>query len=273
MHTVRKDYDEAEGLYRKALELDPNDVQRMNGLGWFLTAIRKRYDEAEPLLRRAGRVQMYAGGSKCAFWVPNVRFVAGKPYIWTLLRDRGMTARYAGAVARYRGMSARYRGMVPRYRGTVARCAGGVPWRANGPPFVPSELRTVRWSPPTVPWNHSTVPCDGCSVPRNHRSVPCNHSQECSFRRAMRLSRRRVPRGRAAACPGIPLAWPGKGTWRDEPDGAKDRAQACRKGTRCKSGRPLRLEPFRKKCSRFPSSKFRVPSSEFSPPRRCANQK
>jgi hypothetical protein len=136
-------------------------------------------------------------GSKCALG-------AGKPHILTVLRYRGRTARY-------RGMTARYRSMVPRYHGTVARCGRRVPRRANGPTFVPSELRTVPWNHPTVPWNHSTVPCEDCSVPRNHRSVPRNRCQKCPVCPAMRLFRCHVPRGCAAACLGIPFAWPGMG--------------------------------------------------------------
>ncbi|MHC4704499.1 MAG: tetratricopeptide repeat protein, partial [Planctomycetota bacterium] len=50
---VRKDYVEAERLYRRALELDPGNAVNMGNFANFLYSIRKDYDEAERLYRRA----------------------------------------------------------------------------------------------------------------------------------------------------------------------------------------------------------------------------
>jgi Flp pilus assembly protein TadD len=53
MEDVRKDYDEAERLYRKALELDPKHATNTGNFASFMKAVRKDYDEAERLYRKA----------------------------------------------------------------------------------------------------------------------------------------------------------------------------------------------------------------------------
>jgi tetratricopeptide (TPR) repeat protein len=53
MQDVRKDYDEAERLYRKALELDPNASAATGNFALFMQDVRKDYDEAERLYRKA----------------------------------------------------------------------------------------------------------------------------------------------------------------------------------------------------------------------------
>nr|WP_225587555.1 tetratricopeptide repeat protein [Methylomonas fluvii] len=53
MDDVRKNYDEAERLYRKALELDPNSAKNTGNFAIFIAAIRKDYNEAERLYRKA----------------------------------------------------------------------------------------------------------------------------------------------------------------------------------------------------------------------------
>jgi len=50
---VRKNHDEAETLYRKALELDPSHANNTGNFANFLTNVRKNHDEAETLYRRA----------------------------------------------------------------------------------------------------------------------------------------------------------------------------------------------------------------------------
>ena len=53
LHTVSKDYDEAERFYRKALELDPSDAHNTGTFAIFMHEIRKNQDEAEKLHRKA----------------------------------------------------------------------------------------------------------------------------------------------------------------------------------------------------------------------------
>jgi Flp pilus assembly protein TadD len=53
MQYVRKDYDEAERLYRKALELDPNNAVATRNFAVFMNDVRKDSKEAERLNRRA----------------------------------------------------------------------------------------------------------------------------------------------------------------------------------------------------------------------------
>lgn len=55
MTDVRKDHDEAEKLYRKALELDPTDANNPGNLGGFLVA-RGKIEAAGSVLRRAGEL-------------------------------------------------------------------------------------------------------------------------------------------------------------------------------------------------------------------------
>ncbi len=53
METVRKDNDEAERLYRKALELDPHHANHTGNFALFMQKVRKDNDEAERLYRKA----------------------------------------------------------------------------------------------------------------------------------------------------------------------------------------------------------------------------
>ena len=53
MSEIRKNYDEAERLYRKALELDPNHAIYTTSFANFLSDVRKNYDEAEGFYRKA----------------------------------------------------------------------------------------------------------------------------------------------------------------------------------------------------------------------------
>ncbi len=53
MKNIRKNYDEAERLYRKALELDPKNANNTGNFANFMKDIRENYDEAERLYRKA----------------------------------------------------------------------------------------------------------------------------------------------------------------------------------------------------------------------------
>ena len=53
LDVVRKDYDRAEELYRKAIELGPKHALAHNNLGTLLRDVRKDYDGAEELFRKA----------------------------------------------------------------------------------------------------------------------------------------------------------------------------------------------------------------------------
>ena len=53
MKDIRKDYDQAEKLYRQTLEIDPNNANNTGNLALFMNDIRKDYVEAEKLYRRA----------------------------------------------------------------------------------------------------------------------------------------------------------------------------------------------------------------------------
>ena len=50
---IRKNYDEAERLYHRALTLAPNDATILRNFATFMTRIRKNHDEAERLYRHA----------------------------------------------------------------------------------------------------------------------------------------------------------------------------------------------------------------------------
>ncbi len=45
LYSVRKDYDEAEKLYSKAIEISPEDPSALNNLGLLLTTVRKDFDQ------------------------------------------------------------------------------------------------------------------------------------------------------------------------------------------------------------------------------------
>jgi len=53
LHDIRKDYDEAEKYYKKALEIDPNNTINNGNYALFLKNIRKDYDEAEKYYKKA----------------------------------------------------------------------------------------------------------------------------------------------------------------------------------------------------------------------------
>ena len=53
MANVRKNYDEAEALHRGAIKLDPSNADYIGNFALFLDAVRKNYDEAERLYREA----------------------------------------------------------------------------------------------------------------------------------------------------------------------------------------------------------------------------
>jgi protein O-mannosyl-transferase len=50
---VRRNYDEAERLYRKALELNPDDADNTGNFAMFMEDVRQNYDEAVKLYRKA----------------------------------------------------------------------------------------------------------------------------------------------------------------------------------------------------------------------------
>ncbi|MBF0164361.1 MAG: tetratricopeptide repeat protein, partial [Magnetococcales bacterium] len=50
---IRKDYDEAEKLYRRAIEADPNAAIHLGNFANFMLQVRKNHDKAEKLYRRA----------------------------------------------------------------------------------------------------------------------------------------------------------------------------------------------------------------------------
>ena len=49
---VRKDYDGAEAMYRKAIKLDPQYATAHSNLGSLLQNVRKDYDGAEAMYRK-----------------------------------------------------------------------------------------------------------------------------------------------------------------------------------------------------------------------------
>ncbi len=53
MESVRKDYEEAERLYRQALVLDPNDATNIGSFAVFIVKVHKDYQGAERLYRKA----------------------------------------------------------------------------------------------------------------------------------------------------------------------------------------------------------------------------
>ncbi len=53
MQDIRENYDEAERLYREALELDPKHANNTGNFAIFMKDVREDYDEAERLYRKA----------------------------------------------------------------------------------------------------------------------------------------------------------------------------------------------------------------------------
>ncbi len=63
----RKDYEEAERLYRRAVEVAPNDAKTVCQLARFLTRTGKDAGEAEPLFRRALELDPNDARINCTF--------------------------------------------------------------------------------------------------------------------------------------------------------------------------------------------------------------
>ena len=53
LYSVKKDYDEAERLYRLAVETSPNDPAALNNLGLLLATARRDFAGAEAMYERA----------------------------------------------------------------------------------------------------------------------------------------------------------------------------------------------------------------------------
>lgn len=53
IYSVKKDYDEAERLYRRAVEAAPNDPAALNNLGLLLATARRDFAGAESMYERA----------------------------------------------------------------------------------------------------------------------------------------------------------------------------------------------------------------------------
>eukprot|EP00947_MAST-08B_sp_MAST-8B-sp1_P003503 g3503.t1 len=53
LYTVRKDYDGAEAMYKQAIETDPNNAAALGTYGHLLENVRKDYDSAEAMYKRA----------------------------------------------------------------------------------------------------------------------------------------------------------------------------------------------------------------------------
>ena len=52
LQEAREDFDQAEAMYRKAIELDPKDADAHNNLGNLLNDVREDFDGAEPMYRK-----------------------------------------------------------------------------------------------------------------------------------------------------------------------------------------------------------------------------
>ena len=53
LETVRRDYDRAEEMYKRALETDPNNAINLGNYAWFLQDVRRDSDGAEEMYKRA----------------------------------------------------------------------------------------------------------------------------------------------------------------------------------------------------------------------------
>lgn len=55
LQNVRRDYDRAEEMWRRAIEANPNHAGILGGYARFLQNVRRDYDRAEKMYRRATR--------------------------------------------------------------------------------------------------------------------------------------------------------------------------------------------------------------------------
>ena len=53
LETVRRDYDRAEEMYKRAVEADPNNANSLGNYADFLETVRRDYDRAEEMYKRA----------------------------------------------------------------------------------------------------------------------------------------------------------------------------------------------------------------------------
>ena len=53
LETVRRDYDRAEEMYKRAVEADPNNARGLRKYAHFLQYVRHNYDRAEEMYKRA----------------------------------------------------------------------------------------------------------------------------------------------------------------------------------------------------------------------------
>ena len=53
LETVRRDYDRAEEMYKRAVEADPNNAINLGNYAWFLQDVRRDSDGAEEMYKRA----------------------------------------------------------------------------------------------------------------------------------------------------------------------------------------------------------------------------
>src|SRR5262249_18889777 len=107
---IRKNYDEAERLYRRALEFDPNHAVLMGLFANFLSRIRKNYDEAERFYRSSLELDPNHAnntGNFTAFLIAHGRAAEAKEFAeraWTL--HNVQVNQLAAEVALYRGLIA-----------------------------------------------------------------------------------------------------------------------------------------------------------------------
>lgn len=61
---MQRNWREAEGLYQRVLELDPNNATALNNYGYMLAELGERLDEAEKMIRKALKIRP----NEPAFW-------------------------------------------------------------------------------------------------------------------------------------------------------------------------------------------------------------
>ncbi len=61
---LRRDWKEAEAIYKQVLELDPNNATALNNYGYMLAELGERLDEAEKMIRKALKIRP----NEPAFW-------------------------------------------------------------------------------------------------------------------------------------------------------------------------------------------------------------
>ena len=114
MTQFRKNHDEAERLYRKALELDPNRAIVTGNFAVFMLHVRKNYDEAEKLYRRALELDPnYAigAGNYTGFLVARGRLdEAAEMATRARALNKGQTNQLAAEIALYSAILSRLKG-------------------------------------------------------------------------------------------------------------------------------------------------------------------